>query len=331
VSIIRVDRCVADPGFVLSYLTHPIIKSYIESFNAGGSRRAITKGHIESFRIALPPLAEQRAIAHILGTLDDKIELNQRMNETLEAMARALFKLWFVDFEPVRAKVDGEQPLSDGDCGIAVLFANAFAAASGEEVPRGWRVGLFGDDFDVRMGQSPPGETYNLLGDGSLFFQGCADFGFRYPTARVYCTAPTRWAEPGDTLVSVRAPVGSINMAAQRCCVGRGVAAIRHKTGSRSYTYYAMASLDNVFARFEAEGTVFGSISKRGLTGVECLIPPTEVVHEFEQLVFPLDQSIEHNERQSQTLTAIRNALLPKLLSGQIRVREAGRAVAEVV
>jgi type I restriction enzyme S subunit len=104
VAIVRVNRAVSDPGYVLSYLTHPAVKSYIESFNAGGSRRAITKGHIESFEIALPPLAEQHAIAHILGTLDDKIELNRRMNETLEAMARALFKSWFVDFDPVRAK-----------------------------------------------------------------------------------------------------------------------------------------------------------------------------------------------------------------------------------
>ena len=87
-------------------ITHPAVKSYIESFNAGGSRRAITKGHIESFRLALPPLEDQNAIARILGTLDDKIELNRRMNETLEAMARALFKSWFVDFDPVRANVD---------------------------------------------------------------------------------------------------------------------------------------------------------------------------------------------------------------------------------
>jgi type I restriction enzyme, S subunit len=107
VAIVRVDPAMADPGYVLSYLTHPSVKSYVESFNAGGSRRAITKGHIESFQLPLPPLREQRAIAHILSTLDDKIELNRRMNETLEAMARALFKSWFVDFDPVRAKAEG--------------------------------------------------------------------------------------------------------------------------------------------------------------------------------------------------------------------------------
>ncbi len=106
VSIVRVDPDSADAGYVLAYLTCPGIKSYIESFNAGGSRRAITKGHIESFELPLPPLEEQHRIADILGTLDEKIELNRKMNETLEAMARVLFRSWFVDFDPVRAKLE---------------------------------------------------------------------------------------------------------------------------------------------------------------------------------------------------------------------------------
>jgi type I restriction enzyme, S subunit len=104
VAIVRVDPTICSPGYLLSYLTHPLVKPYIESFNAGGSRRAITKSHIESFLVPLPPLEVQEQIAAILGSLDDKIELNRRMNETLEAMARALFKSWFVDFDPVRAR-----------------------------------------------------------------------------------------------------------------------------------------------------------------------------------------------------------------------------------
>jgi len=239
---------------VLSYLTHPAVKSYIESFNAGGSRRAITKGHIESFEIALPPLAEQRAIAHILGTLDDKIELNQRMSETLEAMARALFKSWFVDFDPVRAKAEGRDPGLPRS--VADLFPDRFEDSELGEIPAGWDVGSVDDEFDLTMGQSPPGETYNEAGEGLPFYQGRADFGFRFPTLRVYCTSPTRFAKAGDSLISVRAPVGDINMASEHCAIGRGVAAARHKTASRSYTYQFMKSLDEVFARFEAEGLV---------------------------------------------------------------------------
>ena len=97
------------------------------------------------------------------------------------------------------------------------------------------------------MGQSPPGNTYNEVGEGVPFYQGRTDFKFRFPTRRIYCTAPTRFANEGDTLVSVRAPVGDVNMAAERCAVGRGVAAIRHKSGSRSFTYYAMGFLKEDF------------------------------------------------------------------------------------
>jgi type I restriction enzyme, S subunit len=135
VSIIRLDSERANPGYVLAFLTHPDVKQYIESFNAGGSRRAITKGHIESFRLPLPPLPEQRAIAHILGTLDNKIDLNRRMNETLEAMARAIFKDWFVDFGPTRAKMAGRAPYLAPE--IWALFPDRL---NDQETPVGWPV-----------------------------------------------------------------------------------------------------------------------------------------------------------------------------------------------
>jgi type I restriction enzyme S subunit len=266
------------------------------------------------------------AIAEILGTLDDKIELNRRMNETLEAMARAIFKSWFVDFDPVRAKAEGHQPFGV-DAATAAIFPDSFQDSPLGKVPKGWRVGTLGDEFTLTMGQSPPGSTYNELGEGMRFFQGRADFGFRYPTERVFCTAPTRFADAGDALVSVRAPVGDINMALTRCAVGRGVAAVRHKTGSRSFTYYAMKSLRDKFEEFEAEGTVFGSISKDGFASLCCVAPSTAVVEKFEKLVFPLDQAIENIENQSETLGTVRDTLLPKLISGEIRVKDVEKEV----
>ncbi len=247
--------------------------------------------YLRTIEISVPPLDEQRAIAYILGTLDDKIELNRRMNETLEAIAQAIFKSWFID-------------------------------ASQDGLPKGWKKGTVGEDFDITMGQSPPGETYNEIGEGLPFFQGRTDFGFRFPALRVYCTAPTRIANSGDTLVCVRAPVGDVNMASQQCCVGRGLAAVRHRTGSRSYTYYAMYALREDFDRFEAEGTVFGSMNKKDFHAISYVAPPEEKVKDFEALVSPLDQLIENNENESQTLAALRDMLLPKLLSGKIRVKK---------
>jgi len=273
---------------------------------------------IKRYDFLRPPMKQQKAIAHILGTLDDKIELNRRMNETLEAMARAVFKSWFVDFDPVRAKAEGRNPGLPKS--IANLFPDSFEDSELGKIPKGWRIGSVDEEFDLTMGQSPPGETYNETGEGVPFYQGRADFAFRFPTRRVFCTAPTRFAKAGDTLVSVRAPVGDINMAAEDCAIGRGVAAVRHKTGARSYTYLCMRSLDGVFAQFEAEGTVFGCIGKKDFHKIAATVPPKELVQVVERITSPLDDRIECAEHESRTLAALRDALLPKLLSGEIRV-----------
>ena len=206
------------------------------------------------------------------------------------------------------------------DTETAALRPSAFRDSPLGKIPEGWEVATIEEDFDLTMGQSPPGSTYNEDGKGLPFYQGRKDFGFRYPTRRIYCTAPTRLAAEGDTLVSVRAPVGDINMANEKCCIGRGVAAIRHQTGSRSYTYYAMQFLQENFRRYEAEGTVFGSINKENFETLAQFRPPDDIIEAFECMVYPMDQSIENNENQSHTLCEIRDALLPKLLSGKNRV-----------
>ena len=181
------------------------------------------------------------------------------------------------------------------------------------------------------MGQSPPGETYNDVSDGLPFYQGRRDFGFRYPALRVYCSAPKRAAQAGDALVSVRAPVGDVNMAEEPCCIGRGVAAVRHNSGSRSYTYYAMQSLKTYFDHFESDGTVFGSVSKRGFAAIPFLIPSPRTVENYESIAFSVDQRIESNEKQTRTLASIRNTLLPQLISGELRIPGAERMVEAMV
>ena len=318
--VIRDDAKV-DKRF-LSYVlrTHEYRHEILASAT-GTTVKHTSPSRILAFKTLLPPPAEQRAIAHILGTLDDKIELNRRMNETLEAMARALFKSWFVDFDPVRAKAEGRDPGLPKP--IADLFPDSFEDSELGEIPRGWRIGCVDNEFDLTMGQSPPGNTYNETGDGLPFYQGRTDFGFRFPTRRVYCTAPTRLARQGDTLISVRAPVGDINMAAEDCAIGRGVAAARHKTGSRSYSYQFMRSQAEVFDRFEAEGTVFGSIGKKDFHAISCVVPPRGLAVEFERRLAPVDGRIEVTDLEGRTLAALRNTFLPKLISGELRVKDA--------
>jgi hypothetical protein len=199
------------------------VRGYAISHMTGTSgRQRVPTDSFDHLTVPIPPLPEQRAIAHILGTLDDKIELNRRMSETLEQMARALFKAWFVDFEPVRAKMEGRWRRGESLPGLPAhlydLFPDRLVDSELGEIPEGWGVGTVDEEFDLTMGQSPPGDTYNEIGDGVPFYQGSSDFGFRFPTRRMYCTAPTRLAKAGDTLVSVRASVGDINMFPGRMC-----------------------------------------------------------------------------------------------------------------
>lgn len=365
------------PRFIEYLLRTHEYRSWIIGSATGTTVKHTAPGRIESFTTRIPPIDEQRAIAHILGTLDDKIELNRKQNETLEAMARALFKAWFVDFEPVRAKMEGhvgarfiapnpdfiapnpddmgtdhsgtdhlgavrsdavhwgDIHLGAGHLGainraptgwpkhILDLFPDRLVESELGEIPEGWEVTSVDIEFDITMGQSPPGNTYNETGEGIPFYQGRADFEFRFPKRRVYCTAPTRFAKSGDTLVSVRAPVGDINMAFEACAIGRGVSAVRHKSGCRSYTYQFMRSISDVFARFDAEGTVFGSIGKKDFHSIAHVKPPRDLVLAYENLVTQMDDQIERNERESLHLAQLRDTLLPKLISGELRIPDA--------
>ena len=285
---------------------------------SGSTFGELSGSSLKTLRIPLPPLPEQRAIAHILGTLDDKIELNRRMNETLEEMARALFKSWFVDFDPVRAKMEGWDTGLPPD--ITALFPDRLVASELGDVPEGWGVKPLGECYNLTMGQSPPGSTYNDDGDGLPFFQGSTDFRFRYPENRRFCNAPTRIAQPNDTLISVRAPVGDINMAWERCCIGRGVASLRHKSDSTSFTYYSAWAMRGNLQQYEHTGTVFGAINKKQFEGLPVIEPKSEVVGAFETCVLYLDKRIGLAVGESRALVAQRDALLPGLVSGEVYV-----------
>tara|TARA_R110000787_G_scaffold93946_2_gene196432 strand:- start:3195 stop:4466 length:1272 start_codon:yes stop_codon:yes gene_type:complete len=277
---------------------------------------------LRELRIPLPDDGERDAIAHILGTLDDKIELNRRRNQTLEAMARALFKDWFVDFGPVRAKMECQEPYLPAD--LWQLFPDRL---DDEGKPDGWELRSVGDCFRLTMGQSPPGDTYNDTGDGLPFFQGRTDFGFRYPDNRKYCSTPMRTANAEDTLVSVRAPVGDINLAWEKCCVGRGVASVRHFSGARSFTYHAVWSLQEELRQYEHTGTVFGAINKKQFEAIGFIDPRGELIESFENKASPMDDEIRNNTEESRTLAQLRDTLLPKLISGELRVKDADRFI----
>ena len=314
-----------DDGYLELFLGSSAFMAQAEALASGSVIRHFGPSHLREMTIPLPPLGYQRAMAEVAAALADKIDLNRRMNETLEAMARVLFKDWFVDFGPTRAKMEGREPYLAPD--LWALFPDQL---DDEGKPEGWSTPTVGEAFNLVMGQSPPGDTYNDLGEGLPFFQGRTDFGFRFPENRKFCTAPTRIAEPDDTLVSVRAPVGDINVAWERCCIGRGVAALRHLSGSPSFTYYSAWSIQQDLQQYEHTGTVFGAINKKQFEALKTVGPGAKLVDAFDHLCGPIDQRIKNGALESRTLAQTRDLLLPKLMSGEIRVREAERMVEEV-
>jgi type I restriction enzyme S subunit len=243
------------------------------------------------------------------------------MNETLEEIAKAIFKSWFVDFDPVRAKMEGRPTGLPND--IAALFPDRLVDSEIGEIPKGWSVPELSELADILMGQSPPGETYNDDGIGMPFYQGSTDFGFRYPSIRKYCSSPKREARVNDTLLSVRAPVGELNRAAEQCCIGRGVASVRSKDGLESWVYYLCGNLQAYFNTFNSEGTVFGSVSGKDLKAMKVVGPPTQVSECFENLASKIDQSIKLKTDEIDVLTDLRDTLLPKLISGELQIPDA--------
>lgn len=305
------------------------LRSQIESSVVGSTQKTLSLKCINALQI--PRLGEfaETKIAELMGALDDRIALLRGANATLEAIVQALFKSWFVDFDPVHARARGEEPAGLAP-EVAALFPDSFEESELGKVPKGWCYSTVEQSFILTMGQSPPGNTYNDTGEGLPFYQGRTDFGFRFPTQRVFCTKPTRLAQARDTLVSVRAPVGDVNMALEACALGRGVAGVRHPEGHQSFVFYSIRGLKSHFELYDGEGTVFGSINKKDFQALPVVLPTALVLQAFESYMAPLDAQIEGNELRLRTLADLRDTLLPRLISGQLRLPEAEAMVREV-
>lgn len=267
------------------------IQKHLTNLANGSVFQNLKTDIVKDFTIKLPPLPTQQKIAAILSSLDDKIELNNKINTNLEQQAGALFKNWFVDFEPF-----------------------------GGKMPEGWKVGKLSDIAEITMGQSPDGKSYNEDGIGTVFYQGRAEFGTRFPTRRLFTTEPKRIAKKFDTLMSVRAPVGDLNIANEDCCIGRGLAAIHSKDNHQSFVHYTVLALRSQLDIFNGEGTVFGCINKDALNNMDVVIPAKDDLDKFEKIVAFLDIDIYNRSEENDKLKSIRDTLLPKLMNGEIEV-----------
>ena len=289
-----------NPIYLSYYIKSKTFQNQISSIVVGSAIPTLSQKNLANLYLKIQGSQTQQEIAGILSSLDAKIETNNKLNEKLEEMAQAIFKSWFVDFEPFKDK-----PFHETELGM---------------IPEGWEVGSLSDIATITMGQSPCGTSYNENGEGIIFYQGRTEFGFRFPSIRLYTTAPSRFAEVGSTLMSVRAPVGDINMALLRCCIGRGVASIKSNCDCDSYIYYLMKSLKKRFDIYNGEGTVFGSVGRDTLRGMLITIPPSSVISDFEMNISKIDSRIKTNELESQRLASLRDTLLPRLMSGELIV-----------
>ena len=240
----------------------------------GSVRGGITWNDICEIELPVPDLKEQEKIVNTYNAITKRIQLKQKINENLEKTAQCLFK---------------------------------------KTIKQKEKNGKLNNIATITMGQSPDGDSYNENGDGEIFYQGKSDFGNRFVSERVFTTAPTRIANPNDILLSVRAPVGVINITQKKCCIGRGLAAISSKNKQNSFLFYTLKSLSPDFEIFNGEGTVFGSINREGLENLEIIIPDDNEIAKFEKYASKIDKEIEINEMEVTKLQELKQLVISRI------------------
>jgi type I restriction enzyme S subunit len=290
-----------DSRFLAYFLLSPTGKAELKKCVIGSSQPAYTIAALKKIELPRPPLPIQRCIAGILLSYDELIENSQRRIKILESMARALYREWFVHFRFPGHESVPRVPSPLGD------------------IPKGWEVKKLKDVCRLTMGQSPKSEFYNETGAGIAFHQGVTDFGDRFPSDRLFCTADGRIAEAGDILFSVRAPVGRLNIANKKIMLGRGLSAIRHHDNHQAFLW---EQLRNRFTELDmmGNGAIFASVTKDDMQGIELICPPRAFVEAATQHFEPLHSEIATLSQQISNLRRTRDLLLPRLFSDQIDV-----------
>lgn len=268
---------------------------------------------IENIAITFPKdLEKQRKIVAVLKYLDSKIANNNVISKELETMAKTIYDYWFLQYEfPDK---DGKPYKSNGG---KMVWNDQLK----RETPEGWKVGTLDQLFQITMGTSPKGDTLNQDANGIEFYQGSTDFGKFYPKTRVYTTKPIKMVKSRDVLLSVRAPVGAMNLSQNDCCIGRGLAGI-HYDISPIFAWNKLKSMQNYFDIFNNNGTTFGSLTSEMLNKLVVIIPDINVIKLYAKKVNIIEQQMRGNHSENQQLKALRDFLLPMLMNGQIEIND---------
>lgn len=312
-----VDEQVVSPDYLIMWFTRSEFDREACFLAVGGVRGSLEWEDFLNMKFPLPSLEQQKEIVAEYEAVEHRIQLNKKLCAKLEETAQTIYRHWFEDFEfPVPRHCE-ERGTSDE--AISTLGYKSSGGEMveceelGKEIPKGWRVGKLEEVAKIIMGQSPEGESYNQDGNGEIFYQGRTEFGFRFPSIKIFTTDPKRRAKKGEILMSVRAPVGDLNIATHDCCIGRGIASLNCKTGKNSFLFYLLLRVRNQFDVSNDEGTIFGSITKEDLHGIRVLIPNDSVRINFNNYIEIVDNKIKTTSLQTQKLEELKGLLLGKM------------------
>ena len=275
----------------------------------GAAQQNLSVGVIGDYEINLPSLEEQEKIANILSSLDDKIELNNEMNKTLEEMAQSIFKRWFVDFE--FPNEDGEPYKSSG---------GEMVDSELGMIPKGWKYGTLDDIANITMGVSPKSSSYNTENIGMPLLNGASDFNGTIINPTKYTTEPKKICKKDDMVFCIRATIGNLTFTDREYCIGRGVASVTPiDTIYREFIYFNInTSIKSLISK--ASGSVFLNLTKDNINKMDVVIPTSEILNKFSLIVKNLVDKISENNLQNQNIAKLRDELLPKLMSGEINL-----------
>lgn len=269
------------PEYLMMWFRRPEFDRYARYMSYGSAREVFSWEEMCSVRLPIPQIEKQRQIVKEYNAVLDRITLNNKLMESLEYMGMEVYKKIFSDCDN---NLNEKSILKLKDVAI------------------------------ITMGQSPEGSSYNNDCVGEIFYQGRTDFGFRFPSITTYTTEPKKMAYEGDILISVRAPVGDLNIATHKCCIGRGIASIKSIKGYNSYIFYYLKSLKDKFSISNEEGTIFGSIKKSDLEDLEINYYEEKII-EFENIIMPIDEKIKICSRQNKLLQSIKDLLYAKMIN----------------
>lgn len=298
-----IDTTTLLPEYLMMWFRRPEFDRYARFISHGSVREIFSWEDMCDVKLPIPPIEEQREIVREYNVIRDRIKLNNQFSQKLEETAKAVYKQWFIDFD---------FPDENGNPYNSSGGSMELNQELNMEIPKGWKMGVLSDIAHITMGQSPSGESYNDEGKGMVFYQGRSDFGFRYPRVSTYTTSPKKISKEGDILLSVRAPVGDLNISLEECCIGRGLASLSSKHECNSYLFYLMKTYQPQFDSSNKEGTVFGSLNKDTLNGLT-VVYSEEYIRKFEEIVSVIDNQIKIYSEQNNKLISLMELLNSKM------------------